>query len=231
MLIVNEEDLPNTILINIIIKSKFIMYDSTIHAIRKNRIVIIYRGLRPEECLEVSWILYEAGIRLFEVTMNSQNTIDSIKLLNTELPSDAFIGVGTVLEKQQVDAAYNSGATYIISPNTNSDVIKRTKELGMVSVPGAMTPSEVASASKAGGDIIKIFPINVLKPQYIAQLKGPLDNIEFMPSGGLTLEMVQELFCLECTAMGLGVQLLGKNLVENKDWTKLKSQARKFLQA
>ncbi|MEX0720088.1 MAG: bifunctional 4-hydroxy-2-oxoglutarate aldolase/2-dehydro-3-deoxy-phosphogluconate aldolase [Balneolaceae bacterium] len=207
------------------------MYESTIQAIRQNRIVIIYRGLSPEKCLEVSKILYEAGIRLFEVTMNSEKTEESIKLLSTKMPADTFIGAGTVTEVQQVELAHEAGATYIISPNTNTDVIKRTKELGMVSAPGAMTPTEVELASKAGGDIIKIFPINVLGAKYITQLKGPLDKIEFMPSGGLTFETVQQLFGIGCTAMGLGVQLLGENLIENENWDELKKQAKKFLNA
>lgn len=196
-----------------------------LQAIKQHRIVIIYRGLQPEECLEVSRVLYDAGIRLFEVTMNSDDTTDSIQRLHSRLKSDAYIGAGTVLDTEQVEAAYDAGARYIISPNTNVDVIKRTKELGMVSVPGAMTPTEVELAYKSGGDIIKVFPINVFGAKFITQLKGPLDHIDYLACGGLTLSMVKDLFKAGCTAMGLGVQLLGEDLVEQKDWETLSSRA------
>src|SRR5699024_1105274 len=125
-----------------------------------------YRGLTPRECLEVSSVLYDAGIRLFEVTMNSHNTEDSIKLLHSELESDTYVGAGTVIDTEQVELASNAGASYIISPNVNVSVINRTKELGMISIPGAMTPTEVELASRSGGDIIKIFPVNVLGHEY-----------------------------------------------------------------
>lgn len=202
-----------------------------LQAIRRHRIVIIYRGLEPEECLEVSQVLYDAGIRLFEVTMNSRETEDSIRLLCSELEPDAHVGAGTVMNAEQVESAFEAGATYIISPNTNVDVIGRTKELGMVSIPGAMTPSEVDLASRSGGDIIKIFPINVLGAEFIAQLNGPLDNIDFLPCGGLRLELVEELFEAGCAAIGMGVQLLGEGLVEDKNWEELCNSARDVVQA
>ncbi len=205
--------------------------DSVLEEIRKHRIIIIYRGLMPEECLEVSRVLYEAGIRLFEVTMNSRNTEDSIKLLCSELESDAYVGAGTVLDTKQVEMAFDAGAAYIISPNVNTDVIKRTKQLGMISIPGAMTPTEVELAAKSGGDIIKIFPIKVLGPGYISQLKGPLDNIELLPCGGLDLELIKQLPKTDYSALGIGVQLLGKDLIRKKDWKSLHGRAKEFIQA
>lgn len=205
--------------------------DSVLQAIKHHRIVIIYRGLEPEQCLEVSRVLYEAGIRLFEVTMNSRGTEESIRLLHSELPSDTYIGAGTVLNAGQVERACDAGATYIISPNTNVEVISRTKELEMVSIPGAMTPTEVDLASRAGGDMIKVFPINVLGPAFIAQLKGPLDDIEFLACGGVQREMVKDLRNAGCRSVGIGVQLLGKGLVEEKKWETLGKRAKEFIQA
>lgn len=205
--------------------------ESVLQAIKQHRIIIIYRGLTPRECLEVSSVLYDAGIRLFEVTMNSHNTEDSIKLLHSELESDTYVGAGTVLDTEQVESSFNAGASYIISPNVNVSVINRTKELGMISIPGAMTPTEVDLAVKSGGDIIKVFPINVLGPEYITQLRGPLDNVEFLPCGGLNLELVKQLSNTGYSALGIGVQLLGKDLLEKKDWKVLRSRAEELIQA
>jgi 2-dehydro-3-deoxyphosphogluconate aldolase/(4S)-4-hydroxy-2-oxoglutarate aldolase len=202
-----------------------------LRAIKQTRIVIIYRGFKPEECLEVSKILYDAGIRLFEVTMNSQDTENTIRLLGNELASDSYIGAGTVLNTDQVNVAYEAGATYIIAPNTNIDVISRTKELEMASIPGAMTPTEMELAWESGADMIKVFPINILGAEYIKQLKGPLDNVELLACGGVKIDMVEDLVKAGCGAFGIGVQLLGEGLVENKNWETLSSRANEFIQA
>lgn len=203
---------------------------SALKSIRENRIVIIYRGFTPEECLKASEVLYEAGIRLFEVTMNSKDTSESISLLHSELKPDTFIGAGTVMEPEQVELAYHAGASFIFSPNTNVEVIKRTKELTMISIPGAMTPTEVARAAKAGGDMIKVFPINTLGPEYITQLKGPLDNIHFLACGGIKIEMVEGLFQAGSSAIGVGVQLLGEKLINNKNWDLLQRRGHQLIQ-
>lgn len=204
---------------------------SALKSIRENRIVIIYRGFNPGDCLKASKVLYDAGIRLFEVTMNSEDTTESISLLQSELESDTFVGAGTVMETEQVELAYKAGASFILSPNTDVEVIKRTKELTMTSIPGAMTPTEVTLAAKTGGDLIKVFPINTLGPEYINQLQGPLDNIDFLACGGIEIEMVEDLFQAGSTAIGVGVQLLGDGLIENRNWDLLHRRGRQLIRA
>lgn len=211
--------------------SKTINSRSALKSIRENRIVIIYRGFTPEECLRASEVLYEAGIRLFEVTMNSENTEASINLLSSQLESDTFVGAGTVLNPEQVDSAHGAGASYIISPNTDAEVIKRTKELGMASIPGAITPTEVVLATKSGADMIKVFPINTLGSKYINQLRGPLNNIDFLACGGIKIEMAEDLFQAGSQAIGVGVQLLGTGLIEDKNWDLLHHRAHQLIQA
>ena len=199
--------------------------------IKEHRVVFIYRGMRPEECLEVSLELAEVGIRLFEVTMNSPDTAKSIELLKTELGIDALIGAGTVIKTAQVNLAARSGASYIISPNANPEVIYRTKQQGLTSIAGAFTPTEIMGAWEAGADMVKVFPINVVGPEYIAQLRGPLDQIPFMATGGIRLEMVKDLFQAGTDAIGVGVHLLGKDLMKLKDWNTLRNRAAEFVEA
>lgn len=199
--------------------------------IKEHRVVMIYRGMLPEECLAVSRVLMGAGVRMFEVTMNSPDTAGAIRLLGAELGSEALIGAGTVLSVEDVDLASDAGASYIISPNTNSGVIRRTKELGMVSVPGAFTPTEVRSAWESGAAIVKVFPINVVGAEYITQLKGPLDDIPLMPSGGVTTELARELSRAGVAALGVGVQMLGKELLASKDWNTLRERASELMRA
>lgn len=205
--------------------------EDNLRFIENNRVVIIYRGMGSEECLEVSRALMDAGVHMFEVTMNSPDTAVAIRLLDVELGSQALIGAGTVLTTEHVEAAADAGASYIISPNTDFEVIRRTKELGMVSVPGAFTPTEVRGAWEAGADIVKVFPINVVGAQYITQLKGPLDDIPLMPSGGITTELAEELSRAGVAALGVGVQMLGKDLIGARDWNTLRDRASELITA
>jgi 2-dehydro-3-deoxyphosphogluconate aldolase/(4S)-4-hydroxy-2-oxoglutarate aldolase len=205
--------------------------DSTIDAIRRNRIIVIYRGIDPSECLEISRVLMDAGLRLFEVTMNSPDTAATIELLTAELGSEASIGAGTVTSATQVDLAKESGASYIISPNSDDAVIHRTRSAGLVSIPGALTPTEVLAARDAGAHMVKVFPINVMGPEYLRQLKGPIDDVQFVATGGVRLEMIAELFSAGAAAVALGVHLIGAELIRSKDWTGLRRHAERFVAA
>lgn len=205
--------------------------ENVLDFIRDHRIVIIYRGMRPEECLEVSRVLMNVGIRLFEVTMNSPETAKAIERLNVELGAEASIGAGTVTKTEQVDLAADAGASYIISPNTNADVIRKTKELSMTSIPGAFSPTEVLNAWEAGADMVKVFPINAVGAEYLTQLKGPIDQVPFMATGGIKLEIVRSIFLAGCDAIGISVHLLGRELLESRNWEALRSRASEFMDA
>ncbi len=163
--------------------------------------------------------------------MNSEHALEAIKLLRNRLPSNIHIGAGTVTTVKQVRLAAEMGATYIISPNTNTKIIRTTKELGLVSIPGAFTPTEIELAWKTGADMVKVFPINIVGHQYITQIRGPLNQIPLMPSGGITLDMAENLFKAGASAIGVGVHLLGKEYVDTINREGLQASARKLIQA
>nr|WP_245347182.1 bifunctional 4-hydroxy-2-oxoglutarate aldolase/2-dehydro-3-deoxy-phosphogluconate aldolase [Cohnella lubricantis] len=192
---------------------------------------MIYRGLKADDCLAVTETLAEAGVRYFEVTMNTPNAADIIRLLRRRMGSEVRIGAGTALTVKQVRQVADAGAGFIISPNVNADVIRATKDAGMLSVPGAFTPTEVLRAWDSGADIIKIFPINVVGPEYIRQLRGPLEDIPFMGTGGVRLDMAEELFRAGVCSIGLSVHLLGPELVQNRDWKAVGRRALQFRDA
>lgn len=198
--------------------------------LKKHKLVVIYRGFTPEQCLEMTRVLYGAGIRLFEVTLNSEKAYESISMLNQEF-SQASIGAGTVLTEEEVDQAKAAGAKYIISPNTNVSVIHHTKDKGLISIPGAFSPTEVQTAVNAGADVVKIFPINVLGVQYLRQIQAPLDHVLFMPSGGIHAELAKQLFEAGADVIGFGAHTLGKEAIEAKDWSTIRSNAKKFISA
>ncbi|WP_186446146.1 bifunctional 4-hydroxy-2-oxoglutarate aldolase/2-dehydro-3-deoxy-phosphogluconate aldolase [Paenibacillus cremeus] len=205
--------------------------DYFVEDVKKHRVVMIYRGLGPEECLAFTEVLKETGIRYFEVTLNTPGAMESIKLMKDRFGSEVSVGAGTVLTAEQVKEVADAGGAYIISPNMNEDVIKTTKQLGLYSIPGAFTPTEIVRACEVGADMVKVFPINVVGAEYIRQLRGPLEDIPFMATGGVKLDMVEGLFKAGTDAIGLGVHLLGKEWVETKNWDELQASAKRFLRA
>ena len=160
--------------------------EEIIRAIEQHRIIVIARGLSREELLKTAEAMYRGGIRLMEVTFNAcgdpsdEETASNIAMLAEHFKGKMYIGAGTVLRPAQVDLAAKSGAAYIISPDSRREVIERTRELGLVSLPGAFTPTECTTAWDYGADFIKIFPNSEMKPSYIKALKAPLSHIRFL---------------------------------------------------
>jgi len=177
-------------------------------AIETQRIVVVLRGLDPDACLRASDALMEGGIGLFEVTMNSPRPLEGIRTLIEALGDRAGIGAGTVTSAEQVEAAADAGARYIVSPDTNPAVIRRTRELGLVSIPGALTPTEVLRARDAGAHMVKVFPIRSVGADHLNQLRGPIDDVRFMATGGVTLEMIPDLMAAGASAVAMGLHLL-----------------------
>jgi 2-dehydro-3-deoxyphosphogluconate aldolase/(4S)-4-hydroxy-2-oxoglutarate aldolase len=199
--------------------------------LKSSPLVMIFRGLKAEECLEITQALAEVGVNYFEVTMNTPDAIQIIKFLRKNTNNNVYIGAGTVLTSEQVRQVSEIGGSFIVSPNTNKDVIKTTKRLGMYSIPGAFTSTEIIKAWEYGADIVKVFPVNVVGSQYIEQLRGPIQHIPFMATGGIRIDMVEDLIRSGANSIGLGIQLLGKELLENRDIKGLQLMAKQFLAA
>jgi len=202
-------------------------------AIEAQKIVVVLRGLEPAACLRASRALAAGGIGLFEITMNSPRPLEGIRALIEAFAdrTGTFIGAGTVTSVEQVDAAADAGARYIVSPDTNPAVIRRTRELGLVSIPGAFTPTEVLTARDAGAHMVKVFPIRSVGADHLRQLRGPIDDVRFMATGGVTLEMIPDLMAAGASAVALGLHLLGDGSAGPDDFGVLTARARLFRQA
>lgn len=178
-------------------------------AIRTHKVIAIVRGVKPELLLQTAQALEAGGIRLMEITFDHrspggiQDTLRGISLLRERMGDRLRLGAGTVLSVREAEEACAAGAAYIISPNADREVIRRTKELGMLSLPGAMTPTEAVVAHQAGADFVKIFPIGVLGSGYLKQLTAPLPHIPFLAVGGVDGSNARAY--LEAGAAGVGV--------------------------
>lgn len=141
------------------------------------------------------------------------------------------IGAGTVLNENQVQLTYNAGGEFIISPDTNAEVIRKTKELGMISMPGALTPSEIQLAHRSGADFIKLFPVTNLGCDYVKAVKAPLSHIKFLAVGGINLENMQDYISAGVCGFGIGTNIIDKNMVKNNDFEAITELARKYVEA
>ncbi len=176
-------------------------------ALKKTPIISILRGITPATAADTAKALAEGGIRFIEVTLNSPDALTSIQILSEVYAQDKefYIGAGTVTKPQEVDAVARAGGKYIISPNTNPDVIRRTKGLGLISIPGFYTPTEAFAAIDAGADFLKCFPVRNLGEGYIKDIKAVVSK-PIIAVGGVDLDNMQK-FLRVCAGVGIGSNL------------------------
>ena len=194
------------------------------------------RGLNLDELIKTVSAVREGGIRCCEVTYDStgnpsdEQTASYIKTLVEKFP-DMHIGAGTVLTEKQVELTAAAGGEYIISPDTNVDVIKKTRELGLVSMPGALTPSEATLANRTGADFVKLFPNSEMKPSYLKAVAVPLSHIKFLAVGGVTETNAADY--LRSGAVGIGVAngIINKQKIKEGKFAELTELARKYVEA
>ncbi|MBT2326161.1 2-dehydro-3-deoxy-6-phosphogalactonate aldolase [Variovorax paradoxus] len=155
-------------------------------AMQQLPLVAILRGLTPAEAPEVGDAIVASGFRLLEVPLNSPQPLESIALLRRRFP-DALVGAGTVLDAQQVREVHAAGGELIVAPNFNAEVLAEAARLGLVSLPGVMTPTEAFGALAAGASGLKLFPAELASPAVVKALLAVLPKgTPLMPVGGIT---------------------------------------------
>jgi len=171
-------------------------------------LIAILRGITPSETVDVCQALVAAGITMIEVPLNSPEALTSIALASNSLSDAAAIGAGTVLTKKQVWAVSDAGGTFIVSPDTNKQVIEETVRLQMLSYPGVFTPTDAFRAVKSGATGLKFFPAEVLGPKGIKAMKAVLPpEIPLYAVGGANPDNFTEYFAAGCTGFGLGTYI------------------------
>ena len=209
--------------------------EEIIQNVYDNKIIAIVRGMEPEHCVNLARALYEGGINMVEITFNQKSTdhfeatTKAIRAISEELSEQVMVGAGTVLTKEQVDLAKEAGALYIITPSTNPEVIRYAKEQGMVTMPGAMTPSEIAAAYEAGADFVKIFPVGNLGAAYIKAVKAPMSHIPVLAVGGVNEKNVAEFIKAGAIGAGVGGNLVNAQWIQNGEFDKITALAREFV--
>ena len=207
----------------------------TIDLILKEKIVVIVRGVAKDKLLDFAEAAYKGGVRLLECTYDaSGNTsdeviADNIKMLAKHFEGRMLIGAGTVLTERQVDLTKNAGGKFIISPDTNPKIIAKTKKEGLVSIPGALTPSEAVMAHNSGADFVKLFPISSLGSKYLKDIKAPLSHIRFLAVGGVNADNMHEFLNVGACGFGIGSDIANKKWIEENDFTSVENAARNYV--
>ena len=201
--------------------------------LKKYRFVGIFRHIPPEYALRAAQAMYEGGVRIFEVTFDpsrpstAEDTGAIIRQLREHFGPEVGIGAGTVLSVDYARAARDAGAEFIVAPNTDADVIAFTKANGMLSIPGAYTPTEIMHAYQLGADVVKIFPILPDGEAYLKNVISPLSHIPFMVTGGINPDTVEKFLATGATALAAGATIVTRELVEQGDFDTIRENARR----
>ena len=202
-----------------------------LHDIKREKIIAIIRGVPSEFIIETAKALVSGGIHMMEITFDQEspegikNTLDSLTILNEQMHDEIALGAGTVLTAEQVELAYERGAGYVISPNVDQDVIQKTKELGMISIPGALTATEVVQARGYGADIVKLFPAGIWGAGYIKALCAPLSHIPVAAVGGVDENNIQSFFQAGACCVGIGGSLVSRKRILNREFERITKAA------
>ena len=211
------------------------MREELIKLIEKEKVIVIVRGVEKEKLIPLVEAMYLGGIRVLEITysangaISDEETAENIKFLCEKYVGKMYIGAGTVLTKKQVELTYKAGGKFIVSPDTCPEVIKKTRKLGLVSIPGALTPSEMQIAHKNGADFIKIFPITNLGLSYFKAVKAPLSHLKMLAVGGVNETNIVEYLKAGINGFGLGSNIVDKKLVDNNDFEAITELAKKYV--
>ena len=212
------------------------MRDTVINKVIDGKIIVIVRGVAREKLIPFAEAVYKGGIRLLEITysangsVSDEYTAESIRMLTEHFGDRMLIGAGTVLNEKQVELTFNAGGKFIISPDTNTAVIKRTRELGMVSMPGALTPTEIQTAHNAGADFVKLFPITSLGVEYVRAVKAPLSHIKFLAVGGVNTDNMADYLKAGVCGFGLGSNIARKDMIDAEDWREITELAGRYVE-
>ena len=211
------------------------MREAVIQKILDEKVVAIVRGFYEEECLNLAKALHAGGINLMEVTFDQRDhkerlrTVDTLKLLNRELGDKMVFGAGTVTTAEMVHMAKEGGAQFIISPDTDAAVIRATVEAGMVSIPGALTPTEIKQAHAYGADFVKVFPAGNMGASYLKAVTAPLSHIRMLAVGSVDASNVRDYLAAGAVGAGVASCLFKKEWIKAGEWDRITEASKAFV--
>ncbi|MVM38132.1 bifunctional 4-hydroxy-2-oxoglutarate aldolase/2-dehydro-3-deoxy-phosphogluconate aldolase [Spirosoma sp. HMF3257] len=196
----------------------------------KAPIIGIIRGLSAEVVAQILPLYRASGLTTIEITMNTPGAETMIQRALETNSEGLNIGAGTVCTKDDLDRALDAGAQFIVTPIVNKKVIKACVKRNVPIFPGAFTPSEIYKAWSLGASMIKVYPATSLGPDYIKDLKAPMNQLEVVPTGGISLDNMVAYFKAGANGVGIGSHLFDKTLIQQKNWSGLMEHFEQFVQ-
>ncbi len=202
----------------------------------EKKIIAILRGVDPDKVVQTANALYAGGITMLEVTFNPgekenqyQSTIISISRICKEADERLIVGAGTVLTPEMVVYAHNAGAKFVITPTVNEEVIRIAGSLGMMTMPGAYSATEINQAYEYGADFVKVFPASEAGPAYFKAVRGPLGHIPLTAVGGVNENNAAEFLKAGAVGLGVGGNLVDKALINAGDFNGITEIAKRYV--
>ncbi|MDB5147587.1 MAG: bifunctional 4-hydroxy-2-oxoglutarate aldolase/2-dehydro-3-deoxy-phosphogluconate aldolase [Mucilaginibacter sp.] len=210
--------------------------DIVLDAILKQGTLPLFFYKDPEVSLQITRTLYKAGIRVFEYTNRGAAALENFKVLkqalaNGEMPG-LELGIGTIKSVQEAEVFIAAGADFIVSPIVNPEVAKLVTQHNLLWIPGCMTPTEIYTAQQNNAALIKIFPANILGPEFVSSIRDLFAGQLFIPTGGVDLnhDSISTWFKAGVCAVGMGSKLISKSVLENQEYDKLYNDTLKLLE-
>lgn len=208
------------------------MREEIVARLREVGIIPIIRAPNADVAMPVAEALLQAGLPVAEITMTVPNAIQEIGAVVKRLAGKILVGAGTVTDADTARRAVDAGAEFIVTPCLVPAVIDAAQRANVAVLPGALTPSEIFEAFRLGGDMVKVFPVqSVGGAAYLRALRGPFPGIPLVPTGGVTLENIGEMFKAGAAAVGVGSELISKDALLRRDYAAIGALAKQFLAA
>jgi 2-dehydro-3-deoxyphosphogluconate aldolase / (4S)-4-hydroxy-2-oxoglutarate aldolase len=194
-------------------------------------IVPVVRASSAADARKAAEAVCAGGITIVELTMTVPGAIELIAELRRSLDSEVLVGAGTVLDAQTAQQCIAAGADFIVSPGFDLATVQAARQLGKLIMAGALTPTEVIAAWKAGSDFVKIFPCGAVGgPKYLKALKGPLPQVPMVPTGGVNLETAADFIRAGAEALGIGGELISPSALKSGNTEEITRAARQYLE-
>jgi len=198
-------------------------------AIETLGVIAVIRMPDPARLRAVIDAIAAGGVRAIEVTMTVPRAIEMIREIAPALPSDVWLGAGTVLDGDTAKRVIDAGARFVVSPVFRRDVINACHAREVPAMPGCLTPTEILDAWDAGADIVKVFPATTFGPGYFKDVRAPLPHVKLMPTGGVTLDNAGEWIRAGAVAVGVGSALLDGGAIAAGNYAILEANARRIV--
>ncbi len=191
----------------------------------------ILRGVALDRIGGVIDSLSDSGLYAIEITMNTSGAPEIIKEAIKAANGHMAVGAGTVIDKETLKAALDSGATFIVTPVLVEDVVSYCVKKSIPVFPGAFSPYEIYKAWQAGATMVKVFPAGVLGPKYFREIKGPFKDVELLACGGVTPDNLKDYFSNGADAVAFGASVFKREWLETRDFHSISASVRSFVEA